>query len=362
MAYFRQRDNGWEYRISYKAPNGKFCQKSKGGFKTKKLAQAASLEAERFLNKNIIVDERQTLLEYFQNWANIHKKPNVSPVTWKKYQHTESKIKLYFRDTRLNSITSTMYQQVLNDFSSTHTQETVEKFHYHLKAAIKMAVHEGIIERNFCDFAVIRSSVESYAKETKFLETDEYIDLINTAKEKFRYHSYAIIYLIAVTGMRFSEALGLTWNDVDFSGKNIDVNKTYNYNTTYDFAPTKNTSSVRKIPVDDQTLSILKEYKEKYWKENKQNRIFASVSNAAANKTIKKIVGRNVHIHSLRHTYASYLITQGVELISISQLLGHENLNITLKVYAHQLESLKEKNNDKVRNIFEKFGADLGQK
>ncbi|MGC4389124.1 site-specific integrase, partial [Streptococcus suis] len=53
--------------------------------------------------------------------------------------------------------------------------------------------------------------------------------------------------------------------------------------------------------------------------------------------------------------------TQGVELISISQLLGHENLNITLKVYAHQLESLKEKSNDKVRKIFEKFGADLGQ-
>ncbi|WP_153052301.1 tyrosine-type recombinase/integrase, partial [Streptococcus suis] len=112
---------------------------------------------------------------------------------------------------------------------------------------------------------------------------------------------------------------------------------------------------------DDQTINLLIEYKEKYWIENNQNRIFASVSNAAANKTIKKIVGRNVHIHSLRHTYASYLITQGVELISISQLLGHENLNITLKVYAHQLESLKEKSNDKVRKIFEKFGADLGQ-
>ena len=200
----------------------------------------------------------------------------------------------------------------------------------------------------------------NHSPKTKFLETDEYIELINTAKENFKYHSYAIIYLIAVTGMRFSEALGLTWNDVDFNDKIIDVNKTYNYNTTYDFAPTKNASSVRKIPVDDQTLSLLKEYKEEYWKENERNRIFASVSNNAANKTIKKTVGRNVHVHSLRHTYASYLISQGIELISISQLLGHENLNITLKVYAHQLEALKEKNNDKVRNIFEKFGADLG--
>ncbi len=46
-------------------------------------------------------------------------------------------------------------------------------------------------------------------------------------------------------------------------------------------------------------------------------------------------------------------------MISISQLLGHENLNITLKVYAHQLESLKEKSNDKFKKIFEKFGADI---
>ena len=46
-------------------------------------------------------------------------------------------------------------------------------------------------------------------------------------------------------------------------------------------------------------------------------------------------------------------------MISISQLLGHENLNITLKVYAHQLESLKEMSNDKFKKIFEKFGADI---
>ncbi|MBV1943324.1 tyrosine-type recombinase/integrase [Streptococcus parasuis] len=64
-------------------------------------------------------------------------------------------------------------------------------------------------------------------------------------------------------------------------------------------------------------------------------------------------------MHSLRHTHASYLITQGVELISISQLLGHKNLNITLKVYAHQLESLKRKSNDKFKKIFEKFRAGI---
>ncbi|HEK9929258.1 TPA: tyrosine-type recombinase/integrase, partial [Streptococcus equi subsp. equi] len=61
---------------------------------------------------------------------------------------------------------------------------------------------------------------------------------------------------------------------------------------------------------------------------------------------------RPVRNHSLRHTYASFLILKGVDLISISQLLGHENLNITLKVYAHQLDKLKEKNNQVIKDIF----------
>ncbi|WP_262349433.1 tyrosine-type recombinase/integrase [Streptococcus gordonii] len=73
------------------------------------------------------------------------------------------------------------------------------------------------------------------------------------------------------------------------------------------------------------------------------------------------MVGRDVHAHSLRHTYASYLISKEVDLISISKVLGHENLTITLEVYAHQLEQQEEKNHNRIRNIFETFGADLGQ-
>lgn len=361
MAYFRKRENGWEYRISYKTPDGKYKQKSKSGFKTKALANQAAIEAERKIQKNIIIDENQTLAEYYDNWAKIHKKPNVTAITWKKYKYTGDKIKKYFKDIKLHQVTNSMYQEVLNEFSSTHSQETVEKFHCHLKAAIKMAVYEGILDRNFCDFARIRSNVGKTPTEAKFLEEEEYLNLIHQTSLHINYHSYFILYLIAVTGMRFAEAVGLTWSDIDFDNKLIDVNKTYSYNATFDFAPTKNKSSIRKIPIDDLTAQFLKTYQKKYAVPDKQGRIFNAVSNTAANKTIKKIVGRNVHVHSLRHTYASYLISQGVDLISISQLLGHENLNITLKVYAHQLDKLKDKNHNLIRNIFEKFGADLGQ-
>ena len=59
----------------------------------------------------------------------------------------------------------------------------------------------------------------------------------------------------------------------------------------------------RKIPFDDETLTLLKIHKQEHWVENKDDRLFSKLSNNAVNKTSRKIVGRNVQAHSLRHTY-----------------------------------------------------------
>lgn len=106
---------------------------------------------------------------------------------------------------------------------------------------------------------------------------------------------------------------------------------------------------------------MLKNYQKEHWIHNKENRIFSNISNNAVNKTLRRIVGRNVHAHSLRHTYASFLISQRVELLSISKILGHENMNITIEVYAHQLKELEDEGNSEIRGIFSKLGANLGQ-
>ena len=116
--------------------------------------------------------------------------------------------------------------------------------------------------------------------------------------------------------------------------------------------PTKNPSSIRNIPISRKTADYIKEYINVAYEPNELQRLFFGVSNTIANRILKKIVGRNVHIHSLRHTFASYLISQEVELISISHLLGHKDLTTTLKVYAHQLDAVKDRSDDKVRGLF----------
>ena len=356
MASYRKRDGSWEYRISYKTADGKYKQKSKRGYRTKAEAQRAAAEVERELSGRLEIDDTVTLADYFDQWAEIHKKPHVSTVTWKVYQYTSKKIKKYFGKARLRQITASAYQQVLNDHSATHAQDTVERFNIHIKQAVAMALHEGVITKDFTAFAKIKSIKQGFEAETKFLELPEYLQVIQTCKTKMDVQSYALIYIIAITGMRFAEALGLTWDDIDTEDKTLEVNKTWDYKSSLGFMPTKTKSSIRKIPLNDDALKVLADYKIENWKENADNRLFSHISNNAVNKSLKKIVGRDVHVHSLRHTYASFLILNHVELLSISKILGHENMNITIEVYSHQLKQLEQESNDEIRNIFDNFG------
>ncbi len=91
MASYRKRSNGWEYRVSYKKPDGTFGSKSKGGFKTKAEAVIAASQAQIDLENNVIVDKTITLADYFDQWATVHKKPHIDPVTFEKYEFTHKR-------------------------------------------------------------------------------------------------------------------------------------------------------------------------------------------------------------------------------------------------------------------------------
>ena len=78
-----------------------------------------------------------------------------------------------------------------------------------------MAAYEGLITRNFCTFSKVNSQNKGITAETKFLEVEEYLKLLEITSKKLEYQSYFIIYIIAVTGGRLGECLGFTWDDID---------------------------------------------------------------------------------------------------------------------------------------------------
>ncbi|MDR2976894.1 MAG: site-specific integrase [Streptococcaceae bacterium] len=355
MTSFRKLSTGWEYRISYKDSGGNYRRKAGKGYRTKVEATQAAAKMEIALLHPEELAKEISLADFVEQWAEIYKKPHVTMRTWAKYETEIRNVRKYFGDLPISKITRIKYQQVFNEMSTQFAQQTLKNLHQPIKSAVKVAIRDHVLKEDFTDGAVIKSSVDSMPVSHKFLEQDEYLHVIEATECRLETPSYFLIYFISVTGMRFAEALGVTWDDIDFNSKVLHVRKSWDWQFTHDFKPTKNKSSVRDIPLSDKTCKLLLEYQSNSWKNDKTNRVAVEVSSNGANKVLRKLVGRQVHLHSLRHTYASYLIAQGVDLMSISRVLGHKDLTITLEVYAHQLDSLKEKSHDEVRNIFNKI-------
>ncbi|MBP8703653.1 MAG: site-specific integrase [Streptococcus sp.] len=348
MAYFRKRDNGWEYRISYTASDGSYKQKSKSGFRTVQSASQAEIE----LSNGIVEDKNITLAEYFEKWYKIHRAPSVSDGTLKHYETAAAAIAKYFRSSKLIDITPSKYQAILNEMGKHYRKSTLRIFHAKIKACAKYPVVDRIIKMNFAVLAKVTSEIDPNPIEKKFLNHTEYLNLIRYTKEHPYEHRQLQIYLLAVTGMRVGESMGLTWDDIDFENCQLSINKTWDIYNQNGFAPTKNQQSVRTVPLDNGTIDLLQEYKTHRRQENDFNRLFPANAHVYLNKRLKTLVGRSVHIHSLRHTYVSYLLANGVEVLTISKLIGHKDPTITLNTYSHLLKEKEIADFDKIKTLF----------
>ena len=353
MPYFRKRNGTWEYRISYKAPDGSFKQKSKSGFRTKSEAQAAASEAERKVTGRLAVNDDITFSDYLRTWADTYKKTSLRKGTWRNYQQTFKIVDTYLGNIQLKKISPSIYQGFLNTLGKVYYYGTIRVHHHRLRSCVKYAIADGIIDRNFTDLAIISTENKSKPLSEKYLELADYHSLLSKLEDNITTNRYLQLYLIAVTGMRVSESLGLTWEDIDFENAQIDINKTWDIYDQEGFVPTKNPQSIRIVPAPEKLLNFLRDYKTSHWQKNSLNRIFLEPNQVWLNIVIKKLSGQNIHVHSLRHTYASYLITQGVELLSVSRILGHKDLTVTLQTYTHLLEDKQTKDFQTVRNLFE---------
>ena len=265
-----------------------------------------------------------------------------------KYYMAHQWLEKLIPDLLISNLDRTTYQKLLNDYAQNHERQTTMDFHHHLKCAILDAVDEGLISRDPTRKAIIKGK-QPREKKPKYLnqyELHKLLDILNLSKD---INMDWLILLIAKTGMRFSEALALTPKDFDFSHQLLSVSKTWNYKGSGGFLPTKNQSSVRKIPLDWQTVmqfaGLIKNLPE-------DKPIF--VTKKVYNSTINDILGRYckqagipvISIHGLRHTHASLLLFAGVSIASVARRLGHSNITTTQKTYLHIIQELESKDID----------------
>ena len=288
--------------------------------------------------------------EYYARWIHIYKEGAIRNVTMEKYKMTQLWLARLIPTLEICQLTRTTYQQLLNDYAEVHEKQTTMDFHHQLKAAILDAIDEGWIERDPTRKAIIKGR-NARNKKQKFLNQFEVHKLLSDLTLGSTLDWDWLIYLIAKTGMRFSEALGLTPKDFDFMHQSITINKTWDYKNNTGFLPTKNFTSNRKIQIDWQTVIKFTELL-RGLPENEPIFVHGKVWNSTPNKRLER---HCIHcgipiitIHGLRHTHASLLLFSGVSIASVARRLGHASMTTTQKTYLHIIAELENKDIDLV--------------
>ena len=150
------------------------------------------------------------------------------------------------------------------------------------------------------------------------------------------------IVLCLYTGLRIGELLALTWDDINFIDKTININKTcYDKKNERIVYEPKTKSSIRIIPIPKQLIPILKAQKKKsktkYVIEEKGKMIKIRSYQRSFSLLLKKLNINHRGFHSLRHTFATRALESGMDVKTLSEILGHKNVNITLNRYVHSL-------------------------
>ncbi|MDR0899680.1 MAG: tyrosine-type recombinase/integrase [Lactobacillaceae bacterium] len=163
----------------------------------------------------------------------------------------------------------------------------------------------------------------------------------------YEHLSFVMLWLYFNTGIRVNEGTALFWDDVNFEKKQLRVthmllleSKTKWKRQTY----TKTEAGSRIISLDDDTITILKAWKERQAKIGDVDFIFSYDGNPMIKSTISRIIKRysklagvpGIEAKGLRHSHASYLINEfNVSVLILSKRLGHSSPEITLKHYSH---------------------------
>ena len=133
----------------------------------------------------------------------------------KKYKLTQAWLRKLIPDLKLSEFDRVSYQKLINGYAEHHEHQTTMDFHHQLKGAILDAVDEGLIQRDPTRKAIIKGK-QPRQKKVKYLNQFELHAVLADLKLDPIPNWDWLILLVAKTGLRFSEALGLTPDDFDF--------------------------------------------------------------------------------------------------------------------------------------------------
>lgn len=329
----KRKDGRYELKLTIKNHFGQKERKSFYG-KTKREAKEKKEEwLKLYYNDNVELNNNIGFTKWADIWLKEYKHGNVRDSTYEfNYKaKVEKYLKPYFRNRPLQSITPVDIQSFFNS-NKTLSLDLLKTLRVVLNGIFSTAIDNEICVRNPVSNVVIKSTQKK--EEKTILNAEQQSKAIDWAIKNNRIDILTVI----KTGMRRGELLGLKWEDIDFDSLIISINESVapKLNNQID-CELKTMSSRRKIPIDKDLADKLKEL------PRLSNRVFNCTNANAYGKRIaiqlKKMSEECniplVTLHGLRHTCGTVLKENGVDIYTISKLLGHSNVGITTKIYIH---------------------------
>lgn len=311
--------------------------------------------------------EKVTLAGWIEQWIENYAKLNKKEVTWRAY---EMNYKAHIKESHIGKKLLTklttqdlqrFYKEKLEsgrkDGSGGLSVGTVIKLHNIIRASLTQAEEENLIRINVARAVKLPSEREN-RKEITPLNEEQITHFLNVIKGD----KYFPAFLLELgTGMRKGELLGLKWEDINLETGELHIKRTLTRLVNGDlvFGPPKTKKSKRNIIIPPRALAALKEHhaKQNLWKMEHRDvykdddLVFAYAlgepvdPNAFYHNFIRKLgkAGlKHVSFHSLRHSVATILLNEGVNLKVVSDLLGHASVAVTGDIYSHVMKRAKQ--------------------
>ena len=348
----KRKDGRWEgrYTAGYDPTTGKRIIKNVLGKTQAEVKEKLRLAIED--SKQLDVSrEDYTVAQWLRLWYELYAQPNVRTATANRYQLIIERYTIpYIGDIRLNKLTARelqgLYKKLLEhgrihvgkDQESGLSTTTVHSVHLMLHAAFKQAVKERLILHNPTEDCI---APKPQKVDMQILPSESIGTYLEAAQRR---HLLPMFYLELVSGLRKGELVALRWDDVDTEHNVISVSKQLvrNPDGSLELTRPKTETSIRKVSIPQEAVDLLI-HEHGLHPDNPYlfpspatGKMYHPDSVVKLHEKILRDAGLpHIRFHDLRHTFATMALQNGVDIKTVSAMLGHYDAGFTLKTYTH---------------------------
>lgn len=347
---YREKDKGFQVILSYKDNVGRWKQKSKQGFKTKREAKNAGdkLLEEVKANAPVYIDNSTaniTFGEFAAIFLNDTRR-SIAYNTILGYQHA---LKAFseLKDMCLVDIT---HSDILSIFNSLPVKaNTANLYLVKLKTIFKRAVSPYELITKDPTAGIQPLKIKGQRKINAL--SKERLEAILARLKTKNYTLYTACSIAAFAGLRVGEIAALKWSDIDFNAGTLKVERQMvatNKNVMA-LQELKSNNSYRIVPIPLRLQTVLVEYKNKH-PRHISDMVFWNATYHSI-KRVSQYTKGDISIHDFRHTYATTLLSSGFDIKTVAALLG-DTVETVLKAYVHYTDEMRENAKKRLSNFF----------